>query len=104
MKRVLAAGIFGAAVCLVGCGSPATSDEPPVEYYEPPPDPGQYLDEPVEPDFAFEDCDPNYDGGCVPLVAYDLDCPDIEGPVYVIGYDVHRFDRDGNGIGCEPYP
>jgi len=50
------------------------------------------------------ECDSNYEGACVPLVNYDLDCADVKGPVYVVGEDVHRFDRDKNGIGCEPYP
>ena len=45
-------------------------------------------------------CDPNY-SGCVPRVAYDLDCADIDGPVRVLGVDVHRFDGDGDGWGCE---
>lgn len=49
------------------------------------------------------DCDPNYSGGCVPNVGYDLDCPDIGFSVSVIGYDRHRFDRDGDGYGCESY-
>lgn len=31
----------------------------------------------------------------------DLDCPDIEGTVTVIGEDVYRLDRDKDGIGCE---
>jgi len=46
-------------------------------------------------------CDPNYRGACVPTVPYDLDCADIDGPVYVVGVDVHRFDADGDGVGCE---
>jgi micrococcal nuclease len=46
-------------------------------------------------------CDPNYRGACVPRVPYDLDCADIDGPVYVVGVDVHRFDGDGDGVGCE---
>lgn len=45
-------------------------------------------------------CDPNY-SPCVPRSPVDLDCSDINGPVRVIGTDVHRFDRDGDGIGCE---
>jgi endonuclease YncB( thermonuclease family) len=45
-------------------------------------------------------CDPNY-SGCVPNVAYDLDCADINGSVRVIGVDIHRFDGDGDGWGCE---
>jgi hypothetical protein len=46
-------------------------------------------------------CDANYDGLCVPYVGYDLDCPDIGGPIYVVGIDIHEFDRDGDGVGCE---
>ena len=49
-------------------------------------------------------CDPNY-AGCVPLSPTDLDCPDIKSlglaPVKVIGQDVHKLDRDGDGIGCD---
>lgn len=45
-------------------------------------------------------CDPNYTP-CVPNVSYDLDCPDISFSVEVIGLDPHRFDRDGDGYGCE---
>lgn len=48
-------------------------------------------------------CDPNYSGGCVPIVSYDLDCPDIGFAVTVIGRDIHRFDRDKDGYGCESY-
>lgn len=47
-------------------------------------------------------CDPNYTP-CVPNVSYDLDCPDIGFSVRVIGTDVHRFDREGDGHGCESY-
>ena len=49
-------------------------------------------------------CDPNY-AGCIPLSPPDLDCPDIKrlglAPVKVIGQDVHKLDRDGDGIGCD---
>ncbi len=49
-------------------------------------------------------CDPNYSGGCVPIVSYDLDCPDIGFRVYVVGTDIHGFDgRDNDGVGCESY-
>jgi hypothetical protein len=52
-------------------------------------------------------CDPNY-SPCVPI-ASDVDCADgpgdgpayVRGPVRVIGKDIYRLDRDGNGIGCE---
>jgi hypothetical protein len=49
-------------------------------------------------------CDPNYAGYCVPIVPYDLDCADIGHRVTVIGIDIHHFDGDGDGIGCESYP
>lgn len=45
-------------------------------------------------------CDSNYTP-CVPVSASDLDCGDIATSVQVIGVDVHRFDRDGDGIGCD---
>lgn len=49
-------------------------------------------------------CDPNYSGGCVPIVSYDLDCPDIGFSVRVIGTDRHGFDgSDNDGYGCESY-
>jgi endonuclease YncB( thermonuclease family) len=52
-------------------------------------------------------CDPNYDP-CIPYSAYDLDCPDIYNlglsRIRVIGKDVHRLDRDRDGIACEAKP
>jgi hypothetical protein len=49
-------------------------------------------------------CDPNYAGYCVPIVPYDLDCSDIRHRVTVVGTDIHHFDADHDGIGCESYP
>lgn len=48
-------------------------------------------------------CDPNYAGYCVPIVSYDLDCADIRHRVSVVGVDIHGFDSDRDGIGCESY-
>jgi hypothetical protein len=49
-------------------------------------------------------CDPNY-AGCIPVSAVDLDCIDVKNlglaPVKVIGQDIHNFDRDRDGIGCD---
>ena len=49
-------------------------------------------------------CDPNYEG-CVPPYPPDLDCTDIKrmglAPIRVIGIDVHKFDGDRDGIGCD---
>lgn len=89
---------------LSGCSDGAFVLAPnhvPLGEYGPPPGNGAA---PGPAPAAGGDCDPNYDGACVPLVSYDLDCPDIQGPVYVVGVDVHKFDRDENGVGCEPYP
>jgi len=52
-------------------------------------------------------CDPNY-SGCVPI-ASDVDCAGgrgngpayVKGPVKVIGKDIYKLDRDGDGLGCE---
>ena len=49
-------------------------------------------------------CDPNYTGYCVPIVSYDLNCTDIGHRVIVVGVDIHHFDSDGDGVGCESYP
>ena len=53
---------------------------------------------------ANTNCDPNY-AGCVPASPPDLDCSDIKrlnlAPVRITGIDVHRLDRDGDGIGCD---
>lgn len=48
-------------------------------------------------------CDPNYSGACVPVVGWDLDCGDIGATVTVEGVDIHGFDADGDGSGCESY-
>jgi endonuclease YncB( thermonuclease family) len=49
-------------------------------------------------------CDPNY-AGCIPVFPHDVDCTDFKrlglAPVKVIGKDVHKLDRDGDGIGCD---
>lgn len=49
-------------------------------------------------------CDPNYQG-CIPPYPPDLDCTDIKrmglAPIRVIGTDMHKFDGDGDGIGCD---
>lgn len=57
---------------------------------------------------AASSCDPNYSGACVPI-AGDVDCAGgggngpayVSGPVRVIGTDVYRLDRDGDGVACD---
>ncbi len=53
-------------------------------------------DEPPPP----RGCDPGYAGACVPPPPPDLDCPDVDGPVRVVGDDPHRLDGDGDGLAC----
>jgi micrococcal nuclease len=52
-------------------------------------------------------CDPNYDP-CIPYSVSDLNCPDIYNlglsRIRVIGKDVHKLDRDRDGIACEAKP
>jgi endonuclease YncB( thermonuclease family) len=49
-------------------------------------------------------CDPNYQG-CIPPYPPDLDCTDIKrlglAPIRVTGIDVHKFDGDGDRVGCD---
>ena len=53
---------------------------------------------------AAGSCDPNYKE-CLPIYPPDIDCTDVKrlglAPVHVIGKDVHKLDRDGNGVGCD---
>jgi len=46
-------------------------------------------------------CDPNYEGACIPLNSPDLDCADFTSSIKVVGLDKHGLDRDGDGIACE---
>lgn len=47
-------------------------------------------------------CDPAYPTICLPPPPPDLNCSDItERSFTVLAPDPHKFDRDGNGVGCE---
>ncbi|MFB5631373.1 MAG: thermonuclease family protein [Nitrosopumilaceae archaeon] len=49
-----------------------------------------------------QSCDPSYPDVCIASPPPDLDCKDIPYKKFkVIGSDPHRFDGDGDGIGCE---
>ncbi len=37
----------------------------------------------------------------MPITSSDLNCSDIGFTVTVVGTDIHRFDGDGDGVGCE---
>ena len=50
-------------------------------------------------------CDPSYPGVCIPPPPPDLNCGDVSVRLFrVVGMDPHEFDRDGDGVGCEPQP
>lgn len=49
-----------------------------------------------------QNCDPSYPDVCIPPPPPDLDCGDIPNRNFkVLPPDPHRFDPDGDGIGCE---
>jgi micrococcal nuclease len=51
---------------------------------------------------AGRNCDPAYPTVCIPPPPPDLDCSDIPYRGFqVLPPDPHRFDRDGDGVGCE---
>jgi hypothetical protein len=56
--------------------------------------------EAAPPADAGGNCDPNY-SGCVPPYPPDVNCPQVNGPVQVLGSDPHGLDRDGDGVACE---
>ena len=56
---------------------------------------------PVSPP-AAGNCDPSYPTVCIPPPPPDLDCGDLSVSGFAVrGADPHRFDGNGNGIGCE---
>lgn len=71
----------------------------------PPPPPTSTLPPPPAPTATqppAANCDPSYPDVCIPPPPPDLDCGDISHRRFrVVGSDPHRFDGDGNGIGCE---
>ena len=55
-----------------------------------------------EPEPEQPSCDPSYPDVCIPPPPPDLDCGEISHRNFrVVGSDPHRFDGDGDGIGCE---
>ncbi len=58
--------------------------------------------QPKEESQPQERCDPSYPDVCIPAYPPDLDCGEISYKNFrVVGSDPHRFDGDGDGIGCE---
>lgn len=65
---------------------------------------GQPASQPVPPTqpSASGPCDPSYPDVCIPPAPPDLDCGQISFRRFrVVGADPHRFDGDGDGVGCE---
>jgi micrococcal nuclease len=60
----------------------------------------QQADAQAPPEPSGGNCDPNY-SGCVPPYPPDVNCPEVNGPVDVLGSDPHGLDRDNDGVACE---
>jgi micrococcal nuclease len=58
---------------------------------------------PGEPPSTGGACDPNY-SGCVPVPPPDVDCDRVDGPVTVLGRDLHNLDGNRDGRACEGPP
>ncbi len=69
----------------------------------PTPTPAPVAPQPTAPP-SGGNCDPSYPGVCIPPYSQvgDLDCGDIPFRRFtVVPPDPHRFDGDGDGVGCE---
>lgn len=52
-----------------------------------------------------QNCDPSYPTLCLKIGIRDLDCEDIWATSFPVNPpDPHKFDRDTDGVGCEPLP
>jgi micrococcal nuclease len=57
---------------------------------------------PTSAPVASRGCDPAYPDVCVPSPPPDLDCADVSARSFrVLAPDPHRFDGNGDGVGCE---
>jgi hypothetical protein len=83
--------------------APQAAQPAPAPATSPTPTPGPQPATPPATPPSKEDCDPNYGEGCVPKVSYDLDCIHIRRTVRVLGEDIHNFDANKDGIGCDSY-
>jgi micrococcal nuclease len=55
-----------------------------------------------KPAAPTSNCSPAYPDVCIPPAPPDLNCGDIsERRFTVLAPDPHRFDGDGDGVGCE---
>ena len=71
---------------------------PPTAPPSAPPPPAQ----PATPRRPPGNCHPSYPTTCIPPAPPDLDCSDISARHFVVvPPDPHRFDGDGDGVGCE---
>jgi hypothetical protein len=68
----------------------------------PPPQPSPQPQPSLQPTRDPAQCSPAYPTVCIPPPPPDLDCGDIPHRRFtVLAPDPHRFDADGNGVGCE---
>ena len=56
----------------------------------------------TQPPSSSANCDASYPTVCIPPPPPDLDCADVPYTAFAVrGADPHRFDGDGDGVGCE---
>ena len=64
--------------------------------------PDRTCQQPPPPSPPSSNCDPSYPTVCIPPPPPDLDCGDISARGFaVVGSDLHNFDGDHDGVGCE---
>jgi micrococcal nuclease len=81
------AGLWGPAACSSAPPAPAADGGPPAAEAPPP---------------AGQGCDPSYPDVCIPRAPPDLDCGDVPARWFtVLPSDPHRFDGNGDGVGCD---
>lgn len=78
------------------------ASEPRVACAEPAAPPAAEVAAAEEPAEARSGCDPAYPGVCIVPGPPDLDCGDVPHRRFaVLAPDPHRFDGNGDGVGCE---
>ena len=89
-----------AGVGLWSVGEPAAAPAPAPEPEPVPPPPA--APRPLVEAPQAGACEPAYPGICIPPSPPDLDCGDVSPRRFEVrAPDPHRFDADGDGIGCE---
>lgn len=103
MRLAIGAAIFAFIALTAACSDADEAGPLGIVGSEPSPSPAEEREVPETTDSPTQaNCSPAYPGVCIPPPPPDLDCGDIAYRRFtVLAPDPHRFDRDGDGIGCE---